>query len=91
MEAAGLADKMPTGAATKIKAREVAPAAGDVTGVVRNSHGDPATSAQVTAVPVSGSNAWMDRDYRQPFENQSASAKVDESTTPTVQLKLIER
>jgi len=33
----------------------------------------------------------MDRDYRQPFENSSVSAKVDESTTPTVQLKLIER
>lgn len=36
-------------------------------------------------------NAWMDRYYRQPFEAQSASAKVDASTTPTVQLKLIER
>ena len=106
----------------------LAPAAGDVTGTVQNSHGDPATSVQVTAVPVSGSlrrdrnklvttdatgnftlhglppgeykifaweevetNAWMDRDYRQPFENQSVPAKVDESTTPTVQLKLIER
>jgi hypothetical protein len=106
----------------------LAPAAGDVTGAVQNSHGDPATSVQVTAVPMSGSlrkdmnklvttdangnftlhglppgeykifaweevetNAWMDRDYRQPFETQSASAKVDASTTPTVQLKLIER
>jgi len=106
----------------------LAPAAGDITGTVQNSHGDPATSVQVTAVPVSGSlrkdmnklvttdamgsftlhglppgeykifawedvetNAWMDRDYRQPFETQSASAKVDASTTPTVQLKLIER
>jgi uncharacterized protein (DUF2141 family) len=36
-------------------------------------------------------NAWMDRDYRQPFESQSASAKVQESTTPTVTLRLIER
>lgn len=106
----------------------LAPAAGDITGTVQNSRGEPATSVQVTAVPVSGSlrrdmnklvttdangnftlhglppgeykifaweevetNAWMDRDYRQPFENQSASAKVDASSTPTVQLKLIER
>ena len=106
----------------------LAPTAGDITGTVLNSHGDPATSVQVTAVPISGSlrkdmnklvttdvngnftlhglppgeykifaweevetNAWMDRDYRQPFETQSASAKVDASTTPTVQLKLIER
>jgi len=102
--------------------------AGDITGTVQNSHGDPATSVQVTAVPVSGSlrkdmnklvttdvngnftlhglppgeykifaweevetNAWMDRDYRQPFESSSVSAKVDENTTPTVQLRLIER
>jgi hypothetical protein len=106
----------------------LAPAAGDITGTVQNSHGDPATSVQVTAVPVSGSlrrdmnklvtsdamgnftlhglppgeykifaweevdtNAWMDRDYRQPFESRAASVKVDESTTPTVTLKLIER
>jgi hypothetical protein len=106
----------------------LAPAAGDITGSVQNSHGDPATSVQVTAVPTSGSlrrdmnklvttdamgnftlhglppgeykifaweevetNAWMDSDYRQPFETQSASAKVDASTTPTVQVKLIER
>ena len=106
----------------------LAPAAGDITGIVQNSHGDPATSVQVTAVPASGSlrrdmnklvttdamgnftlhglppgeykifaweqvetNAWMDRDYRQPFENSSVTAKVDASTTPTVQLKLIER
>ena len=106
----------------------LAPTAGDVTGVVQNSHGDAATSVQVTAVPVTGSlrrdmnklvttdangnftlhglppgeykifaweevetNAWMDRDYRQPFDNLSASAKVDASTTPTVTLRLIER
>jgi 5-hydroxyisourate hydrolase-like protein (transthyretin family) len=106
----------------------LAPAAGDITGTVQNSHGDPATSVQVTAVPISGSlrkdmnklvttdamgnftlhglptgeykifaweevetNAWMNRDYRQPFETRAASVKVDESTTPTVQLKLIER
>ena len=33
----------------------LAPTAGDITGNVQNSHGDPATSVQVTAVPVSGS------------------------------------
>jgi len=107
----------------------LAPAAGDVTGVVQNSHGDAAASVQVTAVPASGSlrremnklvitnangnftlhglppgeykifaweeiaetNAWMDRDYRQPFESLAASAKVDESTASTVALRLIER
>ena len=106
----------------------LAPAAGDITGTVQNSHGDPATSVQVTAVPVSESlrrdrnklvttdamgnftlhglppgeykifaweevetNAWMDHEYRQGFENFAASAKADASTTPTVQLKLIER
>jgi hypothetical protein len=107
----------------------LAPAAGDVTGVVQNSRGEPATSVQVTAVPASGSlrrdlnklvtsdasgnftlhglppgdykifaweqieepNAWMDRDFRQPFESQSVLAKVQESTTPTVTLRLIER
>ena len=106
----------------------LAPAAGDLTGIVQNSHGDPAASVQVTAVPASGSlrrdmnklvttdamgnftlhglppgdykifaweqvetNAWMDRDYRQPYETSSVTAKVDASTTPTVQLKLIER
>ena len=33
----------------------LAPAAGDVTGVVQNSRGEPAASVQVTAVPASGS------------------------------------
>jgi hypothetical protein len=107
----------------------LASTAGDVTGVVQNSRGEPATSVQVTAVPASGSlrrdlnklvttdangnftlhglppgdykifaweqieepNAWMDREFRQPFESQSVSAKVQESTTPTVTLRLIER
>jgi hypothetical protein len=106
----------------------LAPTAGDITGLVQNGRGEPATSVQVTAVPTSGSlrrdmnklvttdangnftlhglppgdyrifaweevetNAWMDRDYRQPFENLSASAKVDQSTTPSVTLRLIER
>ncbi|MCU1335499.1 MAG: hypothetical protein JWO19_1080 [Bryobacterales bacterium] len=106
----------------------LAPTAGDVTGVVQNARGEPATAVQVTAVPASGSlrrdmnklvttdangnftlhglppgdykifaweevetNAWMDRDFRQPFESQSASAKVQESTTPTITLRLIER
>jgi hypothetical protein len=106
----------------------LAAAAGDVTGVVQNSRGEPAAKVQVTAVPASGSlrrdmnklvttdatgnftlkglppgeyklfaweevetNAWMDREYRQPFDNQSASAKVDASSTPNVTLRLIER
>jgi hypothetical protein len=106
----------------------LAPAAGDVTGVVQNSRGEPASKVQVTAVPASGSlrrdmnklvttdatgnftlkglppgdykffaweevetNAWMDRDFRQPFDNQSGSAKVDASSTPNVTLRLIER
>jgi hypothetical protein len=106
----------------------LAPTAGDITGVVQNSRGEPATSVQVTAVPTSGSlrrdmnklvttdvngnftlhglppgdyklfaweevetNAWMDRDYRQPFDSLSTSAKVDQSTTPMVTLRLIER
>jgi hypothetical protein len=106
----------------------LAPAAGDVTGLVQNARAEPATSVQVTVVPASGSlrrdmnklvttdasgnftlhglppgdykvfaweevetNAWMDRDYRQPFESQSASVRVEESATPSVTLRLIER
>jgi hypothetical protein len=106
----------------------LAPAAGDVTGLVQNARAEPATSVQVTVVPASGSlrrdmnklvttdasgnftlhglppgdykvfaweevetNAWMDRDYRQPFESQSASVRVEQSATPSVTLRLIER
>ena len=54
-------------------------------------HGLPPGEYKIFAWEDVETNAWMDRDYRQPFENQGASAKVDASTTPTVQLKLIER
>jgi hypothetical protein len=36
-------------------------------------------------------NAWMDREFRAPFENLAATVKVDQSTTPSVTLRLIER
>jgi hypothetical protein len=36
-------------------------------------------------------NAWMDREFRQPFENRAGSVKVDQSVTPNVTLRLIER
>ncbi len=106
----------------------LAPTAGDVTGTVQNSRGEPAASVKVTAVPVSGSlrrdmnklvstdasgnftlhglppgdyqifaweevetNAWMDRDFRQPFVSQATSVKVQESATATATLRVIER
>ena len=106
----------------------LAPTAGDVTGTVQNSHGEPASSVQVTVVPASGSlrrdmnklvttdangnftlhglppgdykifaweevetNAWMDRDFRLPYENLGGPAKVEETTAPTVTLRMIER
>ncbi len=36
-------------------------------------------------------NAWMDREFRQPFENQAAAAKVDQSATPNIMVLLIDR
>jgi hypothetical protein len=54
-------------------------------------HGLPPGDYKIFAWEEVETNAWMDRDYRQPFESQSASAKVQESTTPTVTLRLIER
>jgi hypothetical protein len=36
-------------------------------------------------------NAWMDREFRQPFESQSVSVKVDQSATPNVTVRLIDR
>jgi hypothetical protein len=36
-------------------------------------------------------NAWMDREFRQPFESQATSAKVDQSATPNVTVRLIDR
>ena len=107
----------------------LAPSAGDVTGTVQNSRGEPAAGVQVTAVPntpslrrelnklvtsdASGNftlhglppgdykifaweevetNAWMDRDFRQPFENSAASARVEESAAASsITLRVIER
>jgi len=54
-------------------------------------HGLPPGDYKVFAWEDVETNAWMDRDYRQPFENLSASVRVQESTTPTVTLRLIER
>jgi hypothetical protein len=54
-------------------------------------HGLPPGDYKIFAWEEVETNAWMDRDYRQPFENLSASAKVDQSTTPSVTLRLIER
>ena len=36
-------------------------------------------------------NAWMDRDYRQPFDNSAVAARVSDSTTPNVTLRVIDR
>jgi 5-hydroxyisourate hydrolase-like protein (transthyretin family) len=54
-------------------------------------HGLPPGDYKIFAWEQVDANAWMDRDYRQPFENLAASAKVQESTSPTVTLRLIER
>ena len=54
-------------------------------------HGLPPGDYRIFAWEEVETNAWMDREFRQPFENQSASAKVDSSTTPAVTLRLIER
>jgi len=54
-------------------------------------HGLPPGDYKIFVWEQVDANAWMDRDYRQPFENLAASAKVQESTSPTVTLRLIER
>jgi hypothetical protein len=54
-------------------------------------HGLPPGDYKVFAWEEVETNAWMDRDYRQPFENLSASVRVQESATPTVTLRLIEK
>jgi hypothetical protein len=55
-------------------------------------HGLPPGEYKIFAwEEIAETNAWMDRDYRQPFETLAASAKVDESTAPTIALRLIER
>jgi hypothetical protein len=54
-------------------------------------HGLPPGDYKLFAWEEVETNAWMDRDYRQPFDSLSTSAKVDQSTTPMVTLRLIER
>jgi len=54
-------------------------------------HGLPPGDYKVFAWEEVETNAWMDRDFRQPFESLSASVRVQESTTPTVTLRLIEK
>ena len=54
-------------------------------------HGLPPGDYKVFAWEEVETNAWMDRDYRQPFESLSASVRVDQSTTPNVTLRLIEK
>jgi len=54
-------------------------------------HGLPPGDYKVFAWEEVETNAWMDRDYRQPFESLSASVRVEESTTPNVTLRLIEK
>jgi hypothetical protein len=54
-------------------------------------HGLPPGDYKVFAWEEVDTNAWMDVDFRQPFENAGVAVKVDENTTPTVMLRLIER
>jgi Carboxypeptidase regulatory-like domain len=54
-------------------------------------HGLPPGDYQIFAWEEVETNAWMDRDFRQPFVSQAASVKVQESATATVMLRVIER
>jgi len=54
-------------------------------------HGLPPGDYKVYAWEEVETNAWMDREFRQPFESQAVSAKVDKSSTPNVTLRLIDR
>lgn len=54
-------------------------------------HGLPPGDYKIFAWEEVETNAWMDRDYRQPFESSAASVRVQESTTPSVTLRVIER
>jgi protocatechuate 3,4-dioxygenase beta subunit len=54
-------------------------------------HGLPPGDYRIFAWEEVETNAWMDRDYRQPFESSAASVRVQESTTPSVTLRVIER
>lgn len=102
--------------------------AGNITGRVERSNGEPVPSVRVTAVPVSGSsrqdlyksansstdgtftlqglppgsyrvfaweeiegNAWMDPDFRKPFESLSTTATIANSLSPSLNVRLIGR
>ena len=102
--------------------------AGNITGTVQRSNGDPVQSARVTAVPANGSNrrdlyksatsgadgtftlstlppgsyklyaweeveqnAWMDPEFRRPFEALGTNATVKDGAGPNVTLKVIGR
>ncbi len=102
--------------------------AGNITGTVQKSNGDPVQSARVTAVPINGSarrdlyksvnsgtdgtftistlppgsyklyaweeveaNAWMDADFRRPFESLGTNATIRDGAGPNVTLKVIGR
>jgi len=102
--------------------------AGNITGQVQRSNGDPVPNVRVTAVPVSGSsrqdyykaansstdgtftlqglppgsyrvfaweeiegNAWMDPDFRKPFEALSVTTSIASALSPSVNVRLIGR
>ena len=54
-------------------------------------HGLPPGDYQIFAWEEVETNAWMDRDFRQPFATQAASVRVQESATANVMLRVIER
>ncbi len=102
--------------------------AGNITGTVQRSNGDPVQNARVTAVPVNGSlrrdlyksansgadgtftlstlppgsyklyaweeveaNAWMDADFRRPFETLATNATIRDGAGPNLTLRVIGR
>jgi len=54
-------------------------------------HGLPPGDYQIFAWEEVEANAWMDRDFRQPFASQAASVRVQESGTPSVTVRVIDR
>ena len=54
-------------------------------------HGLPPGDYQIFAWEEVETNAWMDREFRQPFATQATSVKVQESGTASVTLRVIER
>lgn len=54
-------------------------------------HGLPPGDYKIFAWEEVETNAWMDHDYRQPFESSAVSVRVQESATPNVTLRVIER